>query len=70
MDKSNGLMEKFIRGVPNNGKKTMPLDGEIVASWRAKVSQINKADGYTHYSVAVSAPLNILGIVNNGDRQD
>lgn len=70
MDKSNGVMESFIRGVPSNGKKTMPLKGENVASWRAKVGQINMADGYTHYSVAVSSPLNILGIVNNGDRTD
>lgn len=61
--------EVFIRGIPSKSKKTMPLEGENVASWRTLVGQINKADGYTHYSVAISTPLNVLGIINNGDRE-
>lgn len=63
-------MEKIIRGIPRGGRVTFPLTAQNVASWRARVSQINKVDGYTHYSVAVSTPLNILGVINNDDRAD
>ena len=66
----NGFMENLIRSVPSGKKTTMELDGVNVASWRAKVAQINQADGYTHYSVAVSSPMNIFGIINNGDKDD
>ena len=61
-------MEKEIRSVKD--KKTYPLDGVNVSSWRSKVSQLNKEDGYVHYSVAVNTALGIFGIINNGGKQD
>lgn len=67
--RNNGYMENLIRGIPVGQKLTMSLDGQNVDSWRAKVGQINTRDGYTHYSVAVSTPLNIMGIINNGDSE-
>lgn len=63
-----GFMEETIRSVKEGDTLTFPLSEVNQPSWRAKVGLINNKDGYRHYSVAVNTKMDILGIVNNGDR--
>lgn len=64
--RKNAFLEERIRGVREGDCLQMPLSQVNEKSYRSKVAQLNKADGYQHYSIAVSESMNILGVINNG----
>lgn len=63
-----GYLENIIRDVKSGDTYQCHLDDVNENSFRAKVSQINRIDGYKHYSVAVNKALKLFCIINNGDR--
>lgn len=63
-----GYLEDIIRSVPCGDMLQKPLDGVNVDSYRSKVAQINRKDGYQHYSISESKSLKIFCIKNNGDK--
>lgn len=63
-----GYLEDIIRSVPCGDMMQKPLDEVNVDSYRSKVAQINRKDGYQHYSISESKSLNIFCIKNNGDK--
>lgn len=64
-----GYLEDVIRDVRYGDAYQCHLGDVNEKSYRAKVSQINKKDGYKHYSVAVNKALGIFCIINNGDKK-
>lgn len=67
---AKGYMENVIRGVPDGDMHQMSLSDVNEASYRAKVSQLNRKDGYKHYSVFASRTMNVMCIKNNGDKSN
>lgn len=63
-----GYMEAVIRSVKDGDTLTFSLSDVNASSWRSKAGLLNAKDGYLHYSVAVNTALNVLGILNNGDK--
>lgn len=62
-----GYLEDIIRSVRPGKMLQMQLSGVNEKSYRAKVSQINRKDGFKHYSIAVNSAVDVFFIKNNGD---
>ena len=62
-----GYLEDIIRSVRPGKLLQMQLSGVNEKSYRAKVSQINRRDGYKHYSIAINSAADVFFIKNNGD---
>lgn len=63
----NGYLEDIIRSVKSGKLLQMQLSGVNEKSYRSKVAQINKRDGYKHYSIAINSAADVFFIKNNGD---
>lgn len=61
-------LEQIIRSVKAGETMQRTLDGVNVSSYRAKVAQINRKDGFQHYSIIEKKSLNIFGIRNNASK--
>lgn len=63
---ARGFLEDIIRSVREGDIYQKPLADVNEKSYRAKVSQLNRKDGYQHYSIAVSRSMGMFFIKNNG----
>lgn len=62
-----GYLEDIIRSVKHGKMLQMQLSGVNEKSYRSKVAQINRKDGYKHYSIAINSAADVFFIKNNGD---
>ena len=57
--------KKIIRNLKPGDAVTLVLSNESYAAWRQRVLEINKEDGWRHYSVFKNKKLDMLAIVEN-----
>lgn len=63
--RKGGLKEAFI-GIRKGDIRSFPLEDVNVSSFRARAGELNKAAGYTKYSVSVDNMTQTVRVMNNG----
>lgn len=59
-------MKEAFSGIKVGDIRTYPLEDVNVSSFRSRAGELNKAAGYTKYSVSVDNLTQTLRVMNNG----
>lgn len=55
----------IMRSIPEGGMLTLPLSEECYQAWYVRACEVNKSDGYHHYTITRNRILNTLTIISN-----
>ena len=61
-----GCMKEAFSGIKAGDIRSYPLEEVNVSSFRTRAGELNKAAGYTKYSVSVDNMMGLVRIMNNG----
>jgi hypothetical protein len=56
---------EIIRSVHDGDRLDFELSEHNIAAFRSRASELNKLDGWRHYRIAASVPLNLMSIIAN-----
>lgn len=59
-------MKEAFTGIKAGDIRSYPLDEVNVSSFRTRAGELNRAAGYTKYSVSVDSMTGLVRIMNNG----
>lgn len=65
MQQKEKTKKEIMQSVPDGGTLTLPLAGENLNAWRVRAAEINRDEGYEHYSITANSRLNQLTIIAN-----
>ena len=54
-----------MRGIPDGGMLTLPLDGDSWRAWMQRAREVNNEDGWDHYQVSRNLRLGHIVIIAN-----